>query len=612
MDEQQNIYSGNGVARQEESEQHSSADAGHVGSVDMEEYAPNPDANLVVSLLVALVLTAAVFVLCWPWRGSPIGKYLYNLQNTTTAWVPPAEVFLALWSVCILFSKWRKYRWQARTLRKVALPTEPFDISPPNTSQFIGWMHELDPSYGRSFLVRRILRALNHFRVRQNREEVATLLTAQSEIDAAFVSSSYTMLRVFIWALPILGFIGTVLGIGGAVDGFSGLSSLEHLQSALSVISVNLASAFGTTLVALVLSLLVMLPTSAMEKAEQDMMTRIDEYCNDHLLCRLRETLTATTDDDAFERIGQRMTTAMLQTLEQEGAAVGRAIASPFLQLVRKHAAVLVKGFVESMDNARQMLIQVNNSVQGTATEVTAAARDLQQTIATVAGLPAQVQAQIQVMTEQVNASQGEFQAVLSQFCAGLHETVRQQQASAAALQLSLAESQERYAARLQETISTEIATMTQGLAQTVAEFSALQTQFQTQVDTTRALADSIHERLQTNLTGVCTHLEEAMKQQQGSMTAQQESMTQHQQQFMVCMRQMVETLEASQELMRKSADTLQRAVVSQEGTVEKFEMHNDLNVLRAVLTGWLNTSRLKVAGDDSGDGEREKLSLGS
>jgi hypothetical protein len=36
----------------------------------------------------------------------------------------------------------------------------------------------------------------------------------QAERDQAVVESSFTMLRVFIWAIPILGFIGTVLGIG--------------------------------------------------------------------------------------------------------------------------------------------------------------------------------------------------------------------------------------------------------------------------------------------------------------------------------------------------------------------------------------------------------------
>ena len=44
------------------------------------------------------------------------------------------------------------------------------------------------------------------------------MLKSQSEIDATMVDSSYVLIKVFIWAIPILGFIGTVLGISEAVS----------------------------------------------------------------------------------------------------------------------------------------------------------------------------------------------------------------------------------------------------------------------------------------------------------------------------------------------------------------------------------------------------------
>ena len=84
----------------------------------------------------------------------------------------------------------------------------------------------VDP--GASFLVNRVRRGLEHFRVRKSSSEVATILASQSEIDATAVDSSYTLLKVFIWAIPILGFIGTVIGISAAVSGFSG--SLEAAE----------------------------------------------------------------------------------------------------------------------------------------------------------------------------------------------------------------------------------------------------------------------------------------------------------------------------------------------------------------------------------------------
>ena len=65
-----------------------------------------------------------------------------------------------------------------------------------------------------------------------------------------------------IWAIPILGFIGTVWGISGAVSNFSSaMTSVESaaavseaLKDNLPLVTADLATAFDTTLLALLLS----------------------------------------------------------------------------------------------------------------------------------------------------------------------------------------------------------------------------------------------------------------------------------------------------------------------------------------------------------------------
>ena len=83
-----------------------------------------------------------------------------------------------------------------------------------------------------SFLLTRILRGLEHFGVRKNHSETADMLKSQSEIDATMVDSSYVLIKVFIWAIPILGFIGTVLGISDAVSSFGGDMGAERVLRA--------------------------------------------------------------------------------------------------------------------------------------------------------------------------------------------------------------------------------------------------------------------------------------------------------------------------------------------------------------------------------------------
>ena len=47
------------------------------------------------------------------------------------------------------------------------------------------------------------------------------LLRHQSDLDVDTAASGYRTVKLFIWAMPILGFIGTVVGISLAVGGFS-------------------------------------------------------------------------------------------------------------------------------------------------------------------------------------------------------------------------------------------------------------------------------------------------------------------------------------------------------------------------------------------------------
>jgi len=138
-----------------------------------------------------------------------------------------------------------------------------------------------------------VLRGLEHFRVRKSTPEVASMLASHSEIDANAVQSSYTLMNVFIWAIPILGFIGTVIGISAAVGAFSGsldaAQDVSVLKDSLNSVTTGLATAFDTTLIALVMSIFVMFPSSSLQKAEEDLLNWVDEYCNENLIKRLQD-----------------------------------------------------------------------------------------------------------------------------------------------------------------------------------------------------------------------------------------------------------------------------------------------------------------------------------
>ncbi len=248
------------------------------------------DVSLVLSGLLGFVLAVVFYLLMLPaWlKKWEIGALFYD-----RGWVQYVVVFLAGWSLAILFLKSRKLAKQRDSMLFDLFPTDIADeITGANYEKFADNIRELPVDPRESFLINRVLRGLQHFKVRRNTQEVAGMLSSQSEIDAVSVESSYTSLNTFLWAIPILGFIGTVIGIGGSVGEFSnamgGAQEIDQLKESLGGVTSELGVAFDTTLLALVTSVLLIFPIKAMQKAEEDLLNWVDEYCNENLLIRLK------------------------------------------------------------------------------------------------------------------------------------------------------------------------------------------------------------------------------------------------------------------------------------------------------------------------------------
>ena len=86
----------------------------------------------------------------------------------------------------------------------------------------------------------------------------------------------YVVPRYINWAIPILGFIGTVLGISLAADGIGAIigsrGGFADLSTELGQAIAPLGIAFDTTLIALSLSVLLMLIQAALQRFEDDVL----------------------------------------------------------------------------------------------------------------------------------------------------------------------------------------------------------------------------------------------------------------------------------------------------------------------------------------------------
>ena len=247
------------------------------------------DPGLGVTGIVAAGVTVVFYLAVLPLLGEQVGALFAERGR-----VPYAIAFLSFWAFVLLAEKFRRFTRQREAMAFDLLPARLGErISPDNARHFVDQLETLPPRARDGLLARRVRRALHHFEARRDAREVVASLESQAQTDADAVDSSYTMVRAFIWAVPVLGFIGTVIGIGAAVGGFSdsigAAVDLDVMKDSIGSVTGGLSVAFDTTLLALVMSILIMFPASSLQKMEEGFLADVEDYCDEHLVRRLED-----------------------------------------------------------------------------------------------------------------------------------------------------------------------------------------------------------------------------------------------------------------------------------------------------------------------------------
>lgn len=140
------------------------------------------------------------------------------------------------------------------------------------------------PSEGR-FLPRLIQRIVTQFQTSKSIDQSNVILNSSLELYLHEIDLRYTMIRYVVWAIPTLGFIGTVVGISLALA-FAGSVDLQD-PSLLAELTKRLAVAFNTTLLALVMSAFLVLIQHIVQAFEERAANQAGQYCLDNLINRL-------------------------------------------------------------------------------------------------------------------------------------------------------------------------------------------------------------------------------------------------------------------------------------------------------------------------------------
>jgi biopolymer transport protein ExbB/TolQ len=236
--------------------------------------------NAALAALTGTALNAGFYSVVYATSWEPLKRYFLGHP------VAIAATLLFWFAVAVLFTKWLDVLTQAKQLN--AIRDE--DLLPPTTADspadrwltdndagFVSrrWLQELCRLPGqtrKNRLVSRLEELLTRQAQRGTTKHLADDLRELSGRDADVAHDSLGIVRIIIWAIPMLGFLGTVIGITqtlGGLDFANGSAAVDNLKSGLYV-------AFDTTALGLVLSVVAIFVQFPIERSEQRLLADID------------------------------------------------------------------------------------------------------------------------------------------------------------------------------------------------------------------------------------------------------------------------------------------------------------------------------------------------
>jgi biopolymer transport protein ExbB/TolQ len=219
-----------------------------------------------------------------------VAHRIFDLTSAPTA-IPVAVLAMFFWGMYVCWFRWRRLTAlegvSDRSLLQMTLPFLNDAGVAATDTQMSGPMVQVSP------LLRRMKTVLHQWNLRPSLQDADVVLQQATATDDEATYSGYSLVRTFVWALPVLGLIGTVIGISLAVGGFGKLLSgntneIAAIKRSLVDVTGGLSFAFLITLEGLLTSLVMMLAASSLQTRERELFARVQHDVGDVLLPALQ------------------------------------------------------------------------------------------------------------------------------------------------------------------------------------------------------------------------------------------------------------------------------------------------------------------------------------
>jgi biopolymer transport protein ExbB/TolQ len=204
---------------------------------------------------------------------------------------------------------------QYLTLGRVRLTPAPAGGQPvEECPALVDSLDELPSGLRGSVLARRLRSALEFVGLSGSADGLDEELRNLSDEDASRQHEEYALVRIIIWAIPMLGFLGTVIGITAALGDLSKDSLINSPDVAMDGLLSGLGVAFNTTALALSLSVVLMFLQFLIHRIESELLNAVDARVESELIGRFQRLGSSR---DPHIALLQRMSAQVIAATEK-------------------------------------------------------------------------------------------------------------------------------------------------------------------------------------------------------------------------------------------------------------------------------------------------------
>ena len=251
----------------------------------------------VFSLLIAFILVHALYVtVIRPQANSFLEQQAANMQ-ADPEYIQQRSFFvvikdyeqetcfvLMLWAFAILGFKGRTTYSQQKLLDQdlLHLPDD-LPIGAEDTRDLASRVRSLPAHVQEYLLPRALLTAIERFGATRNVQDVSTAARDICESEGERMESELSIIRYIAWAIPSVGFIGTVRGIGDALG-----QAHRAVEGDITGVTSSLGVAFNSTFIALVISIVLMFFIHQLQLMQERLVLDSERYIDHWFIRRLQ------------------------------------------------------------------------------------------------------------------------------------------------------------------------------------------------------------------------------------------------------------------------------------------------------------------------------------